>query len=110
MKTTLEGIKFHSAIKETRIRYGLTIKQVESLTGVPYRSLQNWELGVRKCPDYVSKMVVTMIVEKFGKPDHQIFLEDLLYELKGDLKFVDSGETESYINSLIRKINEHLNK
>lgn len=56
-----QGKEFHSAIKETRIKYGLTIKQVSDLTSVPYRSLQNWEAGVRKCPDYVENMIVTMI-------------------------------------------------
>ena len=50
-----------NGIKETRIKHGLTIKQVSDLTSVPYRSLQNWEAGVRKCPDYVTNMVVTMI-------------------------------------------------
>lgn len=51
-------------IKETRIKHGLTIKQVSDLTSVPYRSLQNWEAGVRKCPDYVENMIVTMIEQK----------------------------------------------
>ena len=53
-------------IKETRTKYGLTIKQVSDLTGVPYRSLQNWEAEVRKCPDYVENMIVSMI-EQTGK-------------------------------------------
>ena len=56
-----EGTEFHSAIKETRIKHGLSIKQVSDMTSVPYRSLQNWEAGVRKCPDYVTNMIVTMI-------------------------------------------------
>ena len=51
-------------IKEARLAAGMTIKQVSDLTGVPYRSLQNWEAGVRQCPDYVTKMIVTMISQK----------------------------------------------
>ena len=96
-------------IKETRIKHGLTIKQVSDLTGVPYRSLQNWELGERKCPDYVSNMVVTMIENAFGKPDHQMFLEELLEMFQSDVKYA-SGDTKVYINNLISDINEHLNK
>ena len=67
MKTTSEGKEFFSEIKEARIQHGLTIKQVSDLTGVPYRSLQNWEAGVRKCPDYVTKMIVTIINQTNGQ-------------------------------------------
>ena len=97
-------------IKDTRIKHGLTIKQVESLTGVPYRSLQNWEAGVRKCPDYVANMVVTMIEQKFGTPDHQTFLEELLEMLQSDAENTKYEETEIYIKNLISDISEHLNK
>lgn len=104
-----QGKEFHSAIKETRIKYGLTIKQVSDLTSVPYRSLQNWELGVRKCPNYVEKMVVTMIENTFGKPDHQMFLEEFLEMLQSDLKYA-SGDTKTYIENLITDVSEHLTK
>ena len=56
-----EGKEFISEIKTERIKHGLTIKQVSDLTSVPYRSLQNWEAGVRNCPKYVTKMIITMI-------------------------------------------------
>ena len=58
------GNEFISEIKEARIKHGLTIKQVSDLTGVPYRSLQNWEAGVRQCPEYVTKMIVNIISQK----------------------------------------------
>lgn len=48
-------------IKAERINCGLTIKQVSEMTGVPYRTLQNWEAGVRKCPDYVERLVLEKI-------------------------------------------------
>ena len=66
MKTTSEGTEYISKIKEARIKHGLTQQQVSNITGVPFRSIQNWEAGVRKCPDYVEKMVVAMI-EQTGK-------------------------------------------
>ena len=110
MKMLTEGKEFHSAIKETRLKYGLTIKQVSDLTGVPYRSLQNWEAGVRKCPDYVSKMIVTMIDQTFNHPDHQMFLEELLEMFKSDIKHAKCEETKEYIENLIMDVSEHLNK
>lgn len=50
-----------SFIKAERIKCGLTIKQVSEMTGVPYRTLQNWEAGVRRCPDYVERLVLEKI-------------------------------------------------
>ena len=105
-----QGTEFVSRIKESRIKYGLTIKQVSDLTSVPYRSLQNWEAGVRSCPDYVSNMVVTMIEQKFGTSDHQMFLEEFVAMLQSDIRFAKSEETKNYINNLISDITEYLNK
>jgi DNA-binding transcriptional regulator YiaG len=39
----------------------LTQKQVSEITGIPVRTIQNWEAGVRKCPDYVTNMAVMLI-------------------------------------------------
>lgn len=98
-----------SIIKEARIKYGLTQEQLSKLTGVPKRSIENWEAGVRKCPDYVTKMIVTMIEQKFGTPDHQTFLEEFLEMLQSDIKYA-SGDTKTYIENMIFDISEHLNK
>lgn len=50
-------------IKEARIQVGFTQKQVQDLIGIPIRTLQNWEAGVRKCPDYIERLVVEKILE-----------------------------------------------
>ena len=105
-----QGRPLDERIKDTRIKYGLTQKQVSDLTGVPHRSIQNWEGGVRKCPDYVTGMIVNILDQKFGRPDHQTFLEELLGMLQSDLKYAKSEETKMYISNLISDINEHLNK
>jgi transcriptional regulator with XRE-family HTH domain len=105
-----QGKPLDERIKNTRIKYGLTQKQVSDLTGVPHRSIQNWEGGQRQCPDYVSKMIVDILDQKFGQPDHQLFLEEFLEMLQSDLKHAKSEETKGYINNLISDINEHLNK
>ena len=59
-----QGTEFISRIKEARIKHGLTQTQVSEMTGVPFRSIQNWEAGVRNCPAYVEKMVVDIINQK----------------------------------------------
>ena len=47
-----------SKIKEERIKLGLTQHQLAELTGIPFRTIQNWEGGQRKCPDYVEKLLL----------------------------------------------------
>lgn len=101
-----QGTEYISKIKEARIRHGLTQKQVSDITGVPFRSIQNWEAGVRKCPDYVEKMVVTMI----DRIDPQRFLEVLVEILKADVENVQHEETKEYIQNLIPTITKQLHK
>lgn len=103
-----EGKPIDTRIKDTRIKYGLTQKQVSDITGVPFRSIQNWEGGQRKCPDYVTNMIIMLLDQKFGTPDHQMFLEELLEMLQSDLKYAKSEETKTYIINLITDISEHL--
>ena len=105
-----QGTEFVSKIKEARIKYGLTQTQVSNLTGVPFRSIQNWEGGQRKCPAYVEKMVVDILDQKFGKPDHQMYLEELLEMLKTDMTWAYTAEVKTYISNLITDISEQLNK
>ena len=49
-------------IKEAREEAGLTQKQVHDLLGIPIRSLQNWESGIRVCPLYVEKLIVEKLL------------------------------------------------
>lgn len=53
-------------IKELRTRTGLTQTKICQLTGVPMRTWQGWELGERKAPDYVVKLIAYFL-EKEGK-------------------------------------------
>ena len=49
-------------IREAREEAGLTQKQVYELIGVPIRTLQNWENGVRVCPQYVENLLVEKLL------------------------------------------------
>lgn len=44
-------------MKELRKKYGLTQKQLSEITGIPVRTIQNWEGGQRKCPQYVADLI-----------------------------------------------------
>jgi DNA-binding transcriptional regulator YiaG len=44
-------------IKTLREKYSLSRKQFTEMFDIPYRTLQDWELGNRKCPDYLLKLI-----------------------------------------------------
>ncbi len=49
-------------IKEARQNVGLTQKGVNDFMGIPIRTLQDWESGKRKCPDWCEKLVIEKIL------------------------------------------------
>lgn len=55
----------------------MNIKEIRNLTGlnktdfgkkynIPYRSIQNWELGARECPVYVLQLLERVVKEDFN--------------------------------------------
>lgn len=44
-------------IIDLRQKYGLSRKQLCEMVGIPYRTLQDWELGNMKCPPYVVTLI-----------------------------------------------------
>ena len=44
-------------MKELRKKYNLTQKQLSEITGIPIRTIQNWEGVQRKCQPYVAELV-----------------------------------------------------
>jgi DNA-binding transcriptional regulator YiaG len=40
-------------VKELREAAGMTRKQFQEYFGIPYRTIQDWELGNRECPAYL---------------------------------------------------------
>lgn len=49
-------------IKEARTKAGMTQKEVSDLLGIPLRTIENWETGQRKCPDYVERLIVEKLL------------------------------------------------
>ena len=45
-------------IKEARLAAGLTQKSMSDITGIPLRTIGNWESGHRCPPDWTKKLVV----------------------------------------------------
>ena len=101
-----EGKPFDTIIKDVRIKYGLTQKQVSDVTGIPHHTIQNWEGGQRKCPEYVTKMVTDILNQKFGQPDYQTTLEEILDMMERDLKHLKTEEARNYVTNVINDIKD----
>ena len=43
--------------KELREAYNMTLTQVSEYFDIPYRTVQNWDGGQRKCPEYLLKLM-----------------------------------------------------
>ena len=43
--------------KELRVQSGMTRGQFAEYFEIPYRTVQNWELGLRECPEYLLKLL-----------------------------------------------------
>ena len=44
-------------ILELREQAGMTRNQFAEYFGIPYRTIQDWELGNRKCNDYILNLM-----------------------------------------------------
>lgn len=56
-------------IKSIRESTGMNKKQFAEYFGIPYRTLQDWELGNRKAPEYVINMI-SKIIQLTGMNTH----------------------------------------
>lgn len=50
--------------KELRERSGMTRGQFAEYFDIPYRTVQNWELGLRECPEYLLKLMEYKLINE----------------------------------------------
>lgn len=56
-----------NAIKEARIKAGLNIKELAELLGAPYRTIQDWNAGISKPPEWMQKLIIAEIERQTTK-------------------------------------------
>ena len=64
------------AFKQIREKSGMSRPEFAEYLGIPYRTMQEWELGRRSMPDYVLRLIA-----------YKVRIEDMLK--KGELKYVN---------------------
>ena len=50
--------------KELREHSGMSRGQFAEYFEIPYRTVQNWELGLRECPDYLLQLMQYKLVNE----------------------------------------------
>lgn len=52
--------------KELREKSGMNLTEFSKYFNIPYRTVQNWELGTRKCPDYLLDLMAYKLEKERG--------------------------------------------
>ena len=92
-------------IKHARIAVGMTQQELSDKFGIPKRSIENWEGGVNKCPDYVESMIIERL--EFDKGIVLDALFDLMcktYESFKDRREADDMHSMIYWEGRARRI------
>ena len=50
-------------IEEARKQKNMSRRELSEWLEIPYRTLTNWENGVRSCPHYIEKLIVEKILQ-----------------------------------------------
>lgn len=53
----MKNYLFKNEIKEIRKMTGMSQKKFSEETGIPKRTIENWESGNNKCPKYTIKLI-----------------------------------------------------
>lgn len=53
-------------IKEARMAAGLSQQKMSDITGIPKRTIENWDAGVNGCPEWEERLIVNDL-ERIGK-------------------------------------------
>ena len=57
-------------VREVRVYAGLTQAKMSELLGIPKRTIENWETGSRKCPEWAERLVVEKLESIAERGDH----------------------------------------
>lgn len=91
-------------MKELMERYGLTIKQISERFQIPYRTVQNWKLGTRECPEYVLKMMIEIL-----EGDKEMKIQNIIDDAYDYIATTYAGLTDSDQENYDKYIDSYVN-
>lgn len=65
--TEAERRKMAYAFKMIRVQSGMNRKDFSEWLGIPYRTMQEWELGRRVMPEYVLRLIAYKVINEKRK-------------------------------------------
>lgn len=57
-------------IKEYREKVGISRAEMARMFGIPIRTLENWESGVRKPPAWAEKLIIEKLNSMIKEPEN----------------------------------------
>lgn len=60
------------SIKDLRKQSGMTQKRFCEYFGIPHRTLQNWEAGIRECPEYLERLIAEKVQAMSASSDQTV--------------------------------------
>lgn len=64
-------------IKELREKMGMNRREFCDYYGIPYRTVQDWEAGKRKLPDYLLRLIIYRAeIENAIKGESRLSIDD----------------------------------
>ncbi len=87
-------------IKSERIRLGMTQEQFSEMTGIPRRTIQSWEEGQRKCPDYVERLLLENLHQMSENEDIYLIYNDSMDDAATIVGYIKGTweEADAYCN------------
>lgn len=89
-------------IQEARQAAGLSRKEMAEKFKIPYRTLQNWELGLRECPEWAEMLIVEKLNSMRGE-SKMTAKKDITTKIYKDVFGIDEdhGDVNKFMKAVI---------
>ena len=93
--------------KELRERSRMNMAQFAEYFGIPYRTVQNWEAGINKCPEYLLRLMEFKIDQEIHlvrhRDDFKKLFDLLMADEPLDTKLKDDAGMDFYPSIIIER-------
>lgn len=89
--------------KNLREQSGMNMKKFAAHFGIPYRTIQNWEAGVNKCPEYLLKLMEFKLKADQHKADFQRLHTYLMDHEDTDTALMHNAGMDTYPSIIIEE-------
>lgn len=97
-----------SRFKEIRLKTGLNLTEFAKTLGIPFRTVQNWEVGVRECPKYVLNLIEEHFRHALEAGDQikgkVLGRNGKMKQTIGTLMHISTADAEALINEALKYV------